>query len=599
MIANGWLLAVTAEGLTAVGPATELNVELKNPPPDPATFLRVLSDGAEPIALARASGLSHSAAAELSVALKDAGTLNDQSIPPEIGHSLRSAIIDGPADHGTHEIVWTAEEALLLPLTIDAELRDMALQAFVAGCAPFERLRAYAHLIGGSGEVDGDAPVAGMLEPRLAECAAASEMIAVIELTPGGSMWKLKPEELRLLDASAAHRLGPITRIFPAENFSAEGLPDLHFTVAEIAEAVLAQPTAAIDRRVQGSGGLEHSCLTARAEGAERFALAVQSAGELRTARFEELDDAVDPAKLFAYNPRQVRERGFDPAHHGDRLWCAAETLLGERRWIPAEFAGVGVEHPLPLTSSGVAAHTDLRLARNSALDELVERDAFMWTWIQRVSRERIGPAGVPDDVITWTRALAGQGWVTHWINLTMEFQPAVLCCLVHPERGLVVGAASRPAAADALRKATLEALVLALRFDPTSQSKVDVALARSPVDHLMFHMDPEQSALNDFLYTSQETVELREIEREETLETALSDAGVEPVVIDLTIPRARPFHVVRVATPELVPLTFGRDGEPLGLEILGRARTRHDGVLVGAAKKFGEASALELHPFA
>lgn len=605
MVADGWLIAVMPGGLVAVGPSAELNIALDRPLLDPDELLRILSEGGDADQLARASALSPGAAADLLGALREAGALlgagSERSAGATAGHSLRSAIVEGPSADGSHEIVWTAEEALLLPHRLNAEVRAAALNAFVAGIEPFDRLRAYSQLLCGFGEVAGDRPAAELLTARLAEYPLDPGNVAVIELIPGGREWHSPVEDFELLDASEAHRLGPIARIYPPENFAAEGLPDLHFTVAEISEPDIARASPAIDRRVQGSGSREHSDLTARAEGAERFALAAHSADEYRTAALDAIESAIDPGSLFAYSARQLRDRGHGhgPAHHGERLWCAAQTLTGERRWVPAELSGAAVNAPLPTTSSGVAAHTDLELARSAALGELIERDAFMWTWIQRVSRERVAPSSVPADVTTWSSALAGQGWTAHWVNLTMELQPTILCCLVHTERGLVLGAASRPDAAAALRKATLEALVLALRFDPTAHAPVPLEEIRTPVDHLMLHMDPRHVPKNDFLYASEDFLELPEIEVGVALEEAFAAAGLEPVLIDLTIPRSQPFHVVRAAAPGLAPLSFGWDSEPLGLEILRRARPRHDGAMVGATIDLSEAPALYPHPFA
>jgi thiazole/oxazole-forming peptide maturase SagD family component len=369
-------------------------------------------------------------------------------------------------------------------------------------------------------------------------------------------------------------------------------LPELSYTVAEIAEADLTQPVPAINRRVQGSGSLAHSQLAARAEAAERFAFTTGRAAELRSARFDQLEGAVDPASILAFNARQLRARGNNPSHRGERNWGPARTLAGEPRWVP-------LESEFPLTSSGLAAHTDPALARDAALSELIERDAFMWTWVQRVSREQVDRASVPSDVGDWAAALAKKNWQTHWINVTMEFQPAILCCLVHPERGLVVGAASRPRAADAVRKATLEALILALRFDPAVHPRVAVEQVTIPADHLVLHLDPDQAPHHDFLFSSSDYLDLAEIGDETPLADAFAAAGIEPVLIELTIPPARPFHVVRALTPGLVPLTFGWDNEPLGLGSLEHPRRLQNGREVGRVIDLGEAPALHPHPFA
>lgn len=598
MIAPGWLVAVANDGLLAVGPSDELRVELERAPTDHAALARVLTGDGGAEQFAETSGLSTAAARDLLAALRKAGAVVDSQPTLKLGHSLRSAIVDGPANHGAHEVIWTAEEVLLLPAGVDAGTRAAAIRAFVAGMEPFARLNAYARLISGIGDVAGDQPPAELLDTRLAASPVQPEMIGVFELASNVKA-ALSVEGFTKLDARGAHRLGPIARIHPAESFAPEGIPELHYTVAEISEAQIDRPTPALDRRVQGSGSLAHSELTARAEGAERFALAIHGAGELRVARYDELAGAIDPGSVFAFNARQLARIGHDPAHRGERIWCAAETLSGERRWVPAELAGAEVPDPLPITSSGVAAHTEAALARTSALSELVERDAFMWTWIQRVSRERVSPEGFPDDVARWADALALQGWSASWVNVTMELQPAILCCLVNREGGLIVGAASRPEATAALRKATIEALVLALRFDPTAQVPNPVEEARSPVDHLQLHLDPERAPSNQFLYSSAETIELGEIADGESLEASLAAIDCAPVFIDLTVPQSRPFQVVRAIAPGLTPLTFGRDGEPLGLPCLANPRRRQDGAPIGSWLDLGAAGPLDPHPFA
>jgi ribosomal protein S12 methylthiotransferase accessory factor len=591
MVAEGWLLAVVPSGLLAVGPSAELEVALEGVPPDPQGLIRALTDE-DVDALCRVSSLSREAAAELLTALREAGALSEAAHVERAGHSLRAAIVGGPAADGTHEIVWTAEEALLLPYPLETETRVRALRAFVAGCEPFGRLRAYALSFAGAGDVAGDEPSPERLAMRLRECPPRPETISVLELAAGGSQLHVTVEAFAQLDASEAHRLGPIARIHPSENFAAEGLPELHFTVAEISEANLSQPSPAINRRVQGSGSLEHSQLAARAEGAERFAFATGSAAEVRTAAFDALEGAVDPASIIAFSARQLRGRTRNPSHHGARSWGPARTLSGELRWVP-------IEAELPLTSSGLAAHTDPALARTAALSELIERDAFMWTWLQRVSRERVNPASVPADVSEWSAALAAHGWIAHWINLTMEFQPTILCCLVHPERGIVVGSASRSRATDAARKATLEALVLALRFDPATHPAVPLEHVHSPADHLVLHMNPEHAPESDFLHASEDVVDLAELESEIPLDDALPAAGIEPILIDLTIPASRPFHVVRATAPGLVPLSFGWDNEPLGMSILARPRRLQDGREIGAKLDLSEAPPRFPHPFA
>ena len=52
-----------------------------------------------------------------------------------------------------------------------------------------------------------------------------------------------------------------------------------------------------------------------------------------------------------------------------------------------------------------------------------------------------------------------------------------------------------------------------------------------------------------------------------ESPEDRLEAIGIEPLVVDLTRPASSPYVVVRALAPGLVPIAFGWDREPLGLE--------------------------------
>lgn len=603
LIAPGWLLTVARDGLVAVGPDDEIEIELAVTPERRAGAIDAIAGGDQQ-AVAEAASLNAADADELLGALRAAGVLLDRvAADPSAGHSLMSAIESRSPGHGS-EIVWTAEEALVLPSAIADDQRDATLRAFIAGMQPDARLQAYAALLHGRGHVAGDRPAAPVLDERLTQLQADPDSIAVVELDPEGRTWQVPVDRLDSLDASGEHRLGPITRVIAGGSFAAEGMPDIHFTIAEVADANLARPAREIDRRTQGVGSAELSELVARAEGAERFAISGPGAGaaELRLAEAGELEGAIAPSELFSFNARQLRSHGPSD-DSGERWWCAGETYAGERRWLPAELVFTGAVGepagtPLPGTSSGVAAHTDRMQARNSALGELIERDAFMWTWIQQLSRELVDPAGLPADVAAWSAALASNGWTARWVNLTLETQPAILCCLTHAQRGLVLGASSRPDAAAALRRATLEALVLALRFRPRGGEAVDPRQAHSPVDHLQLHMDPTRELDHGFLYSSNERIDLAEIIPAADPVAALDVLGIEPVFVDLDSDRTQPFHVVRAAAPGLIPLSFGWDREPLGMPLLGGPRARPDGSLVGRRLALSEALLPVPHPF-
>ena len=81
-------------------------------------------------------------------------------------------------------------------------------------------------------------------------------------------------------------------------------------------------------------------------------------------------------------------------------------------------------------SSSGAAAHTDPAEARRRALAELIERDAFMWTWIQRVSREHVEPASLDGTLRDRLAAVEATGLSVALVNLTLDTLPVILCVL-------------------------------------------------------------------------------------------------------------------------------------------------------------------------
>jgi hypothetical protein len=152
----------------------------------------------------------------------------------------------------------------------------------------------------------------------------------------------------------------------------------------------------------------------------------------------------------------------------------------------------------------------------------------------------------------------------------------------------------------EALRRSTLEAMVIALRFRPEAHLRVEREAVDAPVDHLMLHMDPSLEPEQRFLYASDEAIALDELSPAPgSASEMLVHTGITPLFVDLTSPRTTPFHVVRAFAPGLVPLTFGFDNEPLGLAALGRPRPRFDGAPVGRSLDLSHLRMAVPHPFA
>jgi thiazole/oxazole-forming peptide maturase SagD family component len=563
----GWMVAAVPSGVVVVGPSVEVHVTV----PGDAEVSRALATAVAQTAPDPAArpfpGVPADAHARLVALLQELGALGVAPAPVP-GHALAAAIADARRGAPPEGVVWTAEEALVLPPGLDVRTRTRALRAFVGALRPDGRLDGYALLARGTGAVHGDVPDGERLRTRVRE-AAVDGSIAVVELTEGGRAWHVAPDQLDRIGAAEPHRLGPITHAFPPVPVDAE-LPDLWLCVAETAVANLNVVAPARERAVQGVGDAARARLVAHAEGAERYAAGEPSAAALVRARRDELPAAVDPRTLYA----RADAAPADGQDEAPRLWAPVTARDGTRRWVPAETVYTSIVDPapasavLPWTSSGLAAGLDLAGARRRAFCELVERDAFMWTWLRRISRERVSARGVPEDVADMTRVLARRGWTTRWVNLTLDTLPVILCCLTHEREGLTVGAACDAAPSAALRRATVEALVLALRLHYEAGERPLPQDVRTPRDHLLLHRDPARRADHEFLYAGGDEVELGDIPDgcDDDLEGLLDDLGHPPLTADLTLPACQPYHVVRALAPGLVPVSFGWRREPTGL---------------------------------
>ncbi len=586
-LATGWMLGATPTGLVALGP--EVEVEIAG---DPARALALVD------ALAAATTGGDPDLEALVAHLRRLGALGPAGPLPD-GCSLADALRQERAGRTPSGLVWTADEALLLPVGRPAHERSRALGAFVAGLRPEARRAAYGALAAGWGNVHGDAPDRARLRRRVAADGGPGATVAVVELADDGRGWTTGPDGVDAIDAGAPHRLGPIRWIADPVPVSDDD-PDLLVCLAEVAGAASAVATATADRLVQGVGTAERAALVARAEAAERYAAGDASRAPLRRARRDELDAALDPRELFRRHPD---DPGDDDAR--PRLWTPARAHRGPRRWVPAEVVYLSLADAadpsvaIPWSSSGTAAHPSFAAARERALAELVERDAFVWTWLQRVSRERI-TSGIPAAARQQRGTLARHGWETTWVDLSLDSDPVILCGLTHERRGLVLGAACAPDPAAALARATIEALVLALRFPEDDAPPPAPHDVRTPRDHLRLHLDPARRADHGFLLAGRDEVALGEIApgRPGDLGERLAEIGHAPLTVDLTTPSTAPFSVVRALAPGLLPLTFGAGNEPGGLRRARRPVAHRDGRAIGRRLAGPSVESRLPHPF-
>jgi ribosomal protein S12 methylthiotransferase accessory factor len=199
------------------------------------------------------------------------------------------------------------------------------------------------------------------------------------------------------------------------------------------------------------------------AEALERYAASIaraplRSAAELTGRRL------LRPAEFALFSGEQRARPGFawpaidEPAVRYVEVFSLADNAPA---WAPQELVMLGsrVDPAIaPSTSTGLAAHPDPLRALESAVEELLERDALTVTWLGSLGgRELALPAAYTDPVIE-------RGGEVRAFDLTQAWNPhpVVAVCGFLPLRGqqrFALGAACRGDHARALDKAWLEFL--------------------------------------------------------------------------------------------------------------------------------------------
>jgi ribosomal protein S12 methylthiotransferase accessory factor len=339
-------------------------------------------------------------------------------------------------------------------------------------------------------------------------------------------------------------------------------------------------------------------------EALERYSAAYAPPEMLVVATARELGEAaVDPGRFGLFSERQYEEPAFPFRRFtGDtRLaWVEGRQLPdGAAVYVPAELVYLGratVAGARPIsysTSSGLACDERPEVATVKALLELLERDAFMLVWTNRLSLPLISmEAGLPG-LETFERA----GLRFAAVDLSVVHHlPCVLGVVRAPDGvpgALGIGAAAAQTANRAWWKALAEAfsaraagVKLAL-LEPDSDEKQVVSFA----DHIRRYAGHRAAASAAFLDSSDERVTLGSVPPLEgdgadeliaALCRRIEKVGSSAYAVDVTAPDVAELglSVVRVVAPGLLALD-----------------TVHSARFLGSPRLYGAAASLGLGP--
>jgi ribosomal protein S12 methylthiotransferase accessory factor len=383
------------------------------------------------------------------------------------------------------------------------------------------------------------------------------------------------------------------------------------------------------DEFIVGSGkGFTAAEARARAlgEAIERYSGGLASDVEVRYARRAELTGAsLDPRQLVLYRPEQYEQVKYSPYQDDATMgWVAGRSLgSGGTVWVPAiaVFMAYQVrsdaEFIAPITSNGLAAGRTLAEAVRSAALEVIERDAFMSTWLHQLSATRVDAGSHPDArLVGVVEAYARRGVRLELYRLTVDHPFHVFAALgVQEDRsvdgpavvvGLGAGLRPGPAASSAILEVAQVRPALRVRLRGEEAIARVAELVDHPDrvetldDHDLLYASPAMLGAFDFLRRSPcPTFDWSADSAEpsapshsagedlRTITAQLNAMGTDLIYVDLTTADMLTFgiHTVRAIVPDFQPIHFGRNERRLGgtrlFEMPRRLGLRHDDVSI------------------
>jgi ribosomal protein S12 methylthiotransferase accessory factor len=307
-------------------------------------------------------------------------------------------------------------------------------------------------------------------------------------------------------------------------------------------------------------------------------------------------DEAVDPNRFALFSDDQYACSGFPFQRFRPETvvgWVEGFSVPdGRRAFLPAQLVFMPWERCRPdevrvghATSSGLACAATLEEAILTGLLEVVERDAVMLTWHNRLSLPLLDWSGDDELVRLDRRYFAPSGLRYSAVDLSIFLDVPTVLGVVHGPPGclgaLGVGAASAPRVADAWRKALAEAFSVC-RWVADRALEEPELLGRpansiqSFDDHTLYYADEERARLASFLDAAGEgrdAAGVEPLEGDNVLElieavcSRLAARGASAYAVDVTSPdvAAAGLSVVHVLAPELCQLDVVEGARFLG----------------------------------
>ncbi|MBE9205614.1 YcaO-like family protein [Nostoc sp. LEGE 06077] len=340
----------------------------------------------------------------------------------------------------------------------------------------------------------------------------------------------------------------------------------------------------------------EQAIFGAVGEAVERYCGSIVDYRQLIISSYADLNHpAVAPPTFFSFSDKQYSDQTFPfPAFDQatQTSWITALSLSNNQQVLVPAFmiyfdwdSNVPGDYILPVTSNGMASGPTLEFAAYSGLCELIERDAFIITWLNCLPAPRIYFAHRPGIETEILRHYARFDIELVTFYLTTDIKIPVVMAMLIDRSGrspaVTTGLGCHLDGSTALRKAIFE--VCQARFGDIERMSHGAGShlhqyedVQNLDDHSAFFYKPARLEELKFLFDHDYYVTVEdlpiyppstEVEKLQSVMTRLHFVGVEPYLVEITTPDVASlgFRVVRTLASELVPIYFGHGLEPLG----------------------------------
>jgi ribosomal protein S12 methylthiotransferase accessory factor len=337
--------------------------------------------------------------------------------------------------------------------------------------------------------------------------------------------------------------------------------------------------------------------LSALGEACERYAGARADPDRIVRAPRSDLNIAsLDPVDLVLYAAFQYDSLPYSPWQPDLVIdWIDGRRLRdGEQVMVPALATVMHhevhdhAEFLFPITSNGLAAGASFEAAALAALLEVIERDAFMISWLQQLPGRRIDATEVSDDVRRAATAYGRRGVSLELVELPTDAPATVIVALGVQEDGdgpaAVVGLGCDLDPVRACLKAALEIgqirpALKARGRDPAVAARLvelleDPSRVKALEDHDLLYSDRSMTHQLDFWRRGPPGTLGAAPAADSTAQHQLAQlvdglvaVGLDPIAVDLSAAELVPLgiHAARGFVPTYQPIHFGANEARLG----------------------------------